>query len=91
MGSQTAKPELPTRTAIQRGQAILARMEAEGADFVGVDNCHAYIWHHEQLVNLYKHRELIQFLTEHGYLKPRTENKMMLAAWIIFEALKRCE
>lgn len=66
-------------------------MEAEGADFVGVDNNHAYIWLHEQLVNLYRRRELIQFLTKHGYLKPHFENKMIIAAWIIFEALQRCE
>ena len=52
---------LPTQVAIQRGKAILASMEADGADFVGVDNNHAYIWHHEQLVNIYQHRELIQF------------------------------
>ena len=91
MGRPRTEPRLPTQVAIQRAEAILASMEAKGADFVDVDNNHAYIWHHEQLVNLYRHKELIQFLAKHGYLKPRTENKMIIAAWIIFESIKRCE
>ncbi len=91
MGRPRTEPRLPTQVAIQRAEAILASMEADGADFVGVDKHHMFVWCREQLVNIYQHRELIQFLSKNGYLKPRTENKMIIAAWIIFESIKRCE
>ena len=81
---------LPAQIAMIRGSRILSQLEAEGADFVRMDDTHAYVWYHEQLLNLYDHRELIQFLKQHGYIRPRTKNKMIIAAWIIFEAIQRC-
>jgi hypothetical protein len=81
---------LPAQVAIRRGARILISLETDGADFVCVDDTHAYIWHREQLVNLYDHQDLIKFLTKHGYVKPHTENRMIIAAWIIFAGLQRC-
>lgn len=72
------------------GERTLTSLEAEGADYVRMDDTHAYIWHNEQLVNLYDHQHLIRFLEKHSYLKKRTENKMIIAAWIIFEGIRRC-
>jgi hypothetical protein len=82
---------LVAQRAIRHGECIVARLEADGADFVGMDNTHAYIWHKEQLVNLYDHQDLIRFLQAHGYMRPRTDNKMMIAATVIIGGLKRCE
>lgn len=81
---------LATCRAITRATRILNQMEIDGADFVGVDDTHAYIWHKEHLVNLYDHHDLIRFLETQGYLRKRTDNKMIIAAWIIFEGLRRC-
>lgn len=80
----------PVRQAMRRGGRVLAQLEADGADFVGVDETHAYLRHRDQLVNLYDHQQVIPFLQQHGYLKPRTDNLMIVAAWIIYEGIHRC-
>lgn len=79
-----------TSCAIRRAASILARLEREGADFVQMDGEHAYIWHRDELVSLFNHRQVITFLSQHHYVGSRTENKMIIAACIIFEGLKRC-
>ena len=81
---------LLVRQAIQRASDILSRIEKDGADFVRMDEHHMYIWHREELVNLYDHQHLIRFLEKHAYMPKRTANKMIVAAWIIFQALQRC-
>lgn len=91
MGRTKTNTSMPAYKAIRRGECILAKLDADGADFVGIDDTHAYIWHKEQLVNLYDHQDLINFLTKHGYLKLRANSRMIVAATIIIEGLKRCE
>lgn len=90
MGRPKTQSGFPVHQAMRRGSRILAQLEADGADFVGVDDTHAYLWHRDRLVNLYDHQQLIPFLQQHGYLKPRTENLMIVAAWIIYEGIRRC-
>jgi hypothetical protein len=89
-----AKPKtntgLPAQQAIRKGELILGQLEMEGADFVVVDETHAYLWHNEQLVNLYDHQHLLDFLARLGYLKPRTDNKMIIIAALMIEARRRC-
>lgn len=81
----------PAHKAIRRASGILSSLEADNADFVALDDRHPYLYCQEQLVNLYDHHELIEFLTRHDYMKPQTDNKMIVTAWIIFEGLRRCQ
>jgi hypothetical protein len=90
MGRPKTSAALPAQQAIRKAERILARLEADGADFVGVDDTHAYIWYREQLVNLWDHQDVLRMLEKLGYVGKRTENKMIVAAWIIFEGVKRC-
>jgi hypothetical protein len=90
MGRTKTNTGLPAYQAIRRGECILDRMESDGADFVQTDDTHAYLWHREQLVNLYDYKDLINFLTKHGYLKQSANNRMIVTATIIIEGLKRC-
>ena len=86
-----AKSRLPALRAIETADRILDRLERDGADFVQADERRAYLWHHEQLVNLFNHQEVIRFLEKHDYMRKRIDNKMIVAARIIFEGIKRCE
>jgi hypothetical protein len=90
MGRPKTTAGLPTQQAIRKAEGILTSLESDGADFVGVDDSHSYIWHREQLVNLWDHQGLLDFLEARGYIGKRTDNRMIIAAWIIFEGLKRC-
>ena len=90
MGRPKISAGTPAQQAIRRGERILDRMECDGADFVRMDDTHAYLWYDEQLVNLYNHQHVLDFLARHGFLKPRTENKMIIAAWVIFAGIQRC-
>jgi hypothetical protein len=91
MGRPKTNTGLPAQQAFRTAERILASLEQDGADFVGVDSTHAYIWHKEQLVNLYDHQHLIRFLERYEYLRKRTENKMIVAAAVIMGGIKRCE
>jgi hypothetical protein len=90
MGRAPTLPPTLAGQAFRKGEDILATLDADGADFIGLDEHRMYMWHRDQLVNLWDHQHLLDFLTEYGYLGKRTENKMIIAAWIIFEATKRC-
>ena len=90
MGRTKTNTGLPAALAFRKGERILAELEIDGADFVRIDDAHAYIWHHEQMVNLWDHQDLIRFLETHRYIRPRTENKMIIAAAVILGGIKRC-
>lgn len=91
MGRPKTNSGLVAQRAIHRGESILAQLACDGADFVAADDTHAYIWHKEQLVNLWDHQDLIRFLLKHGYMTKRTDNKMIIAAAVIMCGIKRCE
>jgi hypothetical protein len=90
MGRPKMTTGLPAQQAIRKAEHILTSLESDGADFVGVDDSHAYIWHREQLVNLWDHQDILDFLEARGYIGKRTDNRMIIAAWFIFQGLKRC-
>jgi hypothetical protein len=56
-------------------QQIVAQLEADGSQFITVDDGFWYLWHHRTvLLDLDDQASYKKFLIDYGYLKPPTKN-----------------